>query len=185
MRLHKGARRAGVSELVGSLLAIAITIIAGAAVFGFVNGQAGVSESQYGQAVGGTVNYLQERFVVIDLNFTTSKVTIWLYNNGQVNLSPVQIFVYNATRSMYLLYNATKIVSYEPGSCTTTASTSYENPLIWNPKTKTGLSLAIQGIQPITLTLPSCSGASFKSGHTYVVDLVGLYGNSVVYYQTR
>jgi len=177
--------RSGISEVVGSLLAIAITIIAGAAVFGYVNTQAGVSERQYGASVGGTVQFLEERYTVVQLNYTTSSVTIWLYNMGQINLSPVQVFVYNNGRSTYLLYNATKIISYKPSSCTTAASTTYENPLLWNSKTSTGLSISIQTVQKLTLTLPSCSGASFVSGTTYTVSVLAVNGNAVVYSQTR
>jgi hypothetical protein len=168
------------------MLTIAITLIAGAAVFGYVNSQAKVTESQYGASVGSTVNFLQERFIVMDMNFSSSKVTIWIYNNGQVALSPIQILLYSVGRSTYLLYNATKVVSYKPTSCSTAATTSNESPrLLWNAKTVTGLNVTIQGIQRVTLALPSCSGASFASGTTYTVNILGLYGNSVVYYQAR
>jgi hypothetical protein len=170
---------------VGSLLAIAITVIAGAAVFSYVNAQAGVSERQYGASVGATVQFLEERFSVVQVNYTSSSITIWLFNMGQINLSPVQILLYNNGRSAYLLYNATKIISYKPSSCTTAASTTYENPLMWNPKTSTGLAVAIQSVAKLTLTLPSCSGASFSSGTTYTISVVAVNGNVVVYSQTR
>jgi len=186
LKPRRSAReRPGISEVVGSLLAIAITVIAGAAVFGYVNTQAGVSERKYGNSVGATVQFLEERFVVVQLNYTSSSVTLWLYNMGQINLSPVQVLVYNNGRSTYLLYNATKIISYKPTSCTTAASTTYENPLMWNPKTGTGLSGPIQTVQKLTLTLPSCSGASFASGTTYTASVLGVNGNVVVYSQTR
>jgi len=184
-RRHYARKRSGVSEVVGSLLAIAITIIAGAAVFGYVNTQAGVTERQYGASVGGTVQFLEERFAVVQLNYTASSVTLWLYNVGQINLSPVQVFIYNNGRSTYLLYNATRIISYKPNSCTTSASTTYENPLLWNPKTGTGISASVQTVQKLTLTLPGCSGASFSSGTTYTVSILGVNGNVLLYSQTR
>lgn len=182
------ARRRGISELIGSLLTIAITIIAGASVFGYVNGQAGVSERQYGQSVGGTVQFLEERFTVVQLNYTSSSVssvTIWLYNMGQINLSPVQVLLYNNGRSLYLLYNATKVITYKPSGCATiTPPGSYENPLLWNSKTGSGLAVSIQTVQKVTLTLPSCAG-TFASGATYTVSILGVNGNVVVYSQTR
>ena len=64
--------RAGISEVVAAVLTIAITLIAGAALFGYVNGQAATSESNLGNAVGGNVNFLNERFVVPQ---TTSHLT--------------------------------------------------------------------------------------------------------------
>jgi len=179
-------RRPGISELVGSLLAIAITITAGAAVFGYINTQAGVSERQYGGAVGGTVNYLQEQFAVVDMSFTSStQVVLYLYDYGQVVFDPVQVLVYNTAQSTYLSYGASNVVSTAPSSCSVPASTSNENPLIWNPKSSSGLSVGIQSISTVTLTLPACSGASFASGTTYFVKVTGLYGNSVVYYQVK
>jgi hypothetical protein len=185
MRINpRPRRRIALSEVVGALLSLAITVIAGAAVFGYVNTQAGVTERQYGASVGGTVQFLEERFTVVQLNYTSSKVTIWLYNMGQINLSPVQILVYNNGRSTYLMYNATTVVSYGPKPCTAPASGN-ENPVLWNPRTSTGLAVPIQTVQKVTLTLPSCSGASFVSGTTYTVSILGVNGNVVVYYQTR
>ncbi|MDG6969467.1 MAG: hypothetical protein JRN05_03745 [Nitrososphaerota archaeon] len=185
MKVKLTSRRRGVSELVGSLLAIAITIIAGAAVFGYVNTQAGVSERQLGSGVGSTVNYLQERFVVVDMYFvSSSQVTVYLYNNGNIALSPVEILLYNSGRTLYLTYTASTVAYTTPSCGSVTATTSYENPLLWSSSTSSGLAISKQAFQAITLALPTCSGASFSSGTTYVVDVVGLYGNSVTYYQT-
>lgn len=186
MKVRQAARRQGISELVGSILAIAITLIAGAAVFGYVNTQAGVTEKQLGTGVGGTVNYLQERFAVVDLYFvSSSQVTVYVYNNGNIALSPVEIILYNTGRTLYLTYTASTVAYTAPGCGSFTATTSNESPLLWNSKTSSGLQISIQAFQAITLTLPTCSGASFVSGTTYVVNVVGLYGNSLTYYQTK
>ena len=185
MKVKLTARRRGVSELVGSLLAIAITIIAGAAVFGYVNTQAGVTERQLGSGVGATVNYLQERFVVVDMYFASaSQVTVYVYNNGNIALFPIEIILYNSGRTLYLTYTASTVAYTAPSCGSFTASTSYENPLLWSTATSSGIQVSIQSFQAITLTLPTCSGASFVSGTTYVVNVVGLYGNNVIYYQT-
>ena len=186
MKLRHHARRLGISELVGSVLAIAITVIAGAAVFGYVNAQAGITENQYGSSVGVTVNYLQEQFSVVDMSFTSSsQVVLYLYDYGRIAVSPVQVIVYDAPQATYLAYNATQVISTKPSSCTITASTTYENPLVWNPKTNTGMSISIGSISTLTLSLPSCSGASFASGTTYYVKVTGLYSNVVVYSQVK
>ena len=168
----------------GSLLAIAITITAGVAVFSYVNNQARVTEGQYGASVGTTVDYLQERFVIVDMNFTSTQLTVWFYNNGRVALSPIQVILYSSQRTRYVTYNATAIVSSGDTKCTVTPPGSDESPLLWNPKTSSGLQIPIQSIQKLTLVLP-CSGQTFVSGTTYAVNVLGLYGNTVVYYQTR
>jgi len=60
----RSRRRKGVTELITAMLLIAMTLVAGFAVFGYVRLQANVSELSYAQSVGGTMSYLQERFVV-------------------------------------------------------------------------------------------------------------------------
>lgn len=171
--------------MVATLLTIAITIIAGAAVFGYANSQANVTEKQYGTAVGTSVQALEERFTVVQMNFTATKVTIWLYNMGSINLSPVQVLLYNNGRSLYLLYNATKVISYEPTGCATVSPPgSDESPLLWNAKTSSGLAISTQSVQKVTLTLP-CASETFASGSAYTINILGLYGNSVTYSQSR
>ena len=183
-------RRAGVSELVATVLLIGATLIAGFAVWGWVNGEAGVSERAYGASVGGNVNYLEEKFVVVNLNFSSSAVTVWLYNDGQVDFQPVQVLLYNASRSMYLMYNATEVVSFGPGKCSSPNVSGYEGPdVLYDPLSSAPQPSAIDlpqgGVQQLTLTLPSCSSASFKSGVAYSVSILGLYGNTVTAFLTK
>ena len=71
-------RRRGVSELSGTLMMMAITLVAGTAVFGYVRTQANISELAYGQNVGGTLNFLQERFVIPLVSYTSNTVTVCL-----------------------------------------------------------------------------------------------------------
>ena len=100
MKIGSKKRRA-VSEIMGTLIMVTITLIAGAAVFGWINGQASNSESAYGQSVANNVNFLKERFVVVTQSFGTSPsgsacsgspvqcslMTFWLYNSGQVDFT--------------------------------------------------------------------------------------------------
>lgn len=183
-------RRTGVSELVATVLLIGATLIAGFAVWGWVNGEAGASERAYGASVGGNVNYLEERFVVVNMNFSASAVTIWLYNDGQINFQPVQVLIYNASRSMYLLYNATQVVSFGPEKCSGSSVASYEGPdVLYDPLNPAPQPSAIDlpkgGVQRLTLTLPACSSASFDSGVAYSVSVLGLYGNTVTAFLTK
>lgn len=186
MRLKVGLRkrRPGISELVGSVLAIALTIIAGAAVFGYINGQAATTESQYGSSVGVTVNYLQEQFSVVDIGFVSStQAVLYIYNYGRIAVSPVQVTIYNATQSLYLTYNATTVASTAPTVCSDPASASNESPLVWNTASDAGMQVGIGSISTLTLTIPSCSSATFIGNATYYAKITGLYGNVVVYNQ--
>jgi flagellin-like protein len=187
LKFFKGRRRRAISELVASVLTIAITIMAGAAVFGFVNGQAGVNEKQYGQSVGAVVDQMQERFVVFDLSVGTSSMGIWVYNTGQTDLQLVSIRVYNTTNpsTLNIMYNYTTSGQTKtdyvydlngPSSCKNSA-TSIETPAVSTIDTK------ITQTGFITLTLPSSQsgcpsyGQSFKSKVTYSVTVLALYGN--------
>lgn len=94
-------KRVGVSELVATLMMIGVTLTAGAAVLGWVNGQAKVSEGAYGTSVANNVNFLNERFVVLTESFSgtgsggtcaggtppnyeCTGTSFWIYNTGQV-----------------------------------------------------------------------------------------------------
>jgi flagellin-like protein len=176
--------RKGISEIIGTLLAIAITVTAGAAVFGFVNSQAGVSENQYGSSVGSSVSYLQERFTVANVNFTNTAITVWLYNDGQIVLSPVEVVLYNTGRSLSVIYNSTTVESTGQVKCTVGAASGDENPGLWNTASVTGLQVPVGSIQTLRLDLP-CTGQVFSPGTTYTVSILGLYGNIVTYSQAR
>jgi flagellin-like protein len=114
LRLLRRGKRAGLSEITGTLIMIAVTLIAGAAVFGWVNGQAGNSETAYGTSVANNVNFLNEKFVEVAQTFTGTGVggvcsggtspnfrctgaNFWMYNNGRVSLTIYSIQIKNLT----------------------------------------------------------------------------------------
>jgi len=80
-------------------MTIAITLVAGTAVFGYVRSQANVSELAYGQNVGVTLNFLQERFVIPLVSYSSNSVTVYVYNNGQTIDQFTQLEVYGPSRS--------------------------------------------------------------------------------------
>jgi flagellin-like protein len=181
--LRRGGRK-GVSEIVASMLLIALTLVAGFALFGFVRGQASASELSYAQSVGGTNQYLSERFTVTLLAFTSSAVSIYLYTNGQVPSQIAQVEVYGPTRlSMDIVYDANHVTVSNPPSCAgqSAASSSNESPMLGTGAGSFLDKVNFPGI--VTLTLPSCSGLSFQAGNTYFVKVLGQYGNTASYYQ--
>jgi flagellin-like protein len=94
-------RRPGLSELTGTLLMVGITLIAGAAVIGWVNGQASSSENAYGNSVANNVDFLQERFAMVTQTFNgagtggvctgspdqCTGASFWIYNSGKVGFT--------------------------------------------------------------------------------------------------
>jgi hypothetical protein len=178
------------------MLAIAMTLIAGAATWGYVRSQAGVSEGALqGNAVA-TNDMLSEHFAVVDMYFgTTTSATFWVYNTGSLTFQIQSVRLYDSNASVNLFYNYTQIGPvrtdqvYDLGSslsskCKTTA-TSYEAPSL------TGTTVKTTNEQPYALTIPPTSGGcpsfgqSFVNGTTYTVVVTGLYGNVVAFSQQR
>lgn len=194
MRVFTRRRRA-ISELVASVLLIAITLITGFAVWGYVDGQAGTTEQAYGQSVGATANYLQEKFVVVSMDLSAgSAATVWLYNNGNVGLRLVQVRLYDSAKKIDLLYNYTvsgstktdyvyDLLSTSSGECKTAAST-YESPLLSTVDASTGTTLSLKLTIPSTTSTACPSfGQTFSSKVVYTVVVLAAYGNTVTFSQ--
>ncbi len=164
-------------------MTIAITLVAGTAVFGYVRTQANVSELAYGQNVGGTLNFLQERFVIPLVSYTSNSVTIYIYNNGQTVDQFTQVEVYGPTRSaMDIVYDANYATVNNPVSCRgQTPGGNLETPPLG--VFQSSFSIKINYVASITIRLPTCAGLTFLPSNTYFVKLLGQYGNTAVYSQ--
>lgn len=64
---------------------IAITLIAGAAVFGFINGQTGSSAQAVGNSAAANINFLNERESIVYGGVNATGVKLWVYNSGSIN----------------------------------------------------------------------------------------------------
>ncbi len=205
-------RRAGISDLVAAVITVAITLIAGGALFGYVNGQAAVNERQLGVANAANVNFLNERFVVPQITFKytspTNQITLYVYNNGQLSDAFVEVELYNSTRSkMDLVYYycstttpQTSTLCKLPNPPSTLLSGNrvldlnnrnnnncYADATSLESPTVNSYQVPIGGISSITITLPSlsapCVNGAFTVGTFYYVQLLGQYGNTVTYFQ--
>ncbi len=189
-----------------------MTLVAGGALFGYVNGQAANSENKLGASNAANVNFLNERFVVPQLTFKytspMNQITVYLYNNGQLTDSFVEAEVYTVPRStMDLLYYYCSSTTPQTSTICTLPQAPFTQ-LIGNrvmdlnnrntngcyadantleSPTLQNFQVPIGGISPITFTLPSlaagCFSGSFAVGAFYYVQLLGQYGNSVTYFQ--
>jgi flagellin-like protein len=184
-------KRHGISEITATVLTMAITLIAGFAVFGYVNTQAGRSETQYGQAVGGTVQYLEERFVVAQFSFSPGAVSIYLYNNGRITLQIAQVELYDSAKSTTdVVFSAAGATDLLHSGCTVSTPSSVESPVLGSGVGS--YSLATTAVLSLLLTLPTqsmnsrCPSApSWTSGMAYYAKITGVNGNQVVYYQVN
>ena len=180
---QRARRRRAVSELTGVMLSLGVTLAAGVAVWGFARTQAGVQEQQLGAAFNGNVNSLNEQFVVAQVVYAASSITIYFYNSGQAPVQFAQIEVYNSTRTKIdLTYTATKVTDLNHvGTCTVTPPGALESTLLGASQT----SFTVNGgtVSSITLTFPACYTGTFKSGFTYFLNVLGRYGNTATYFQ--
>lgn len=199
MKLVSGRRRVAVSDIIGTLIMVAITLVAGAAVFGFVNGQAGNSENQYGQAVANNVNYLREHFVIVNTQFSgcapaggnryCNQVAVSLYNNGNVGLTPKSFTLINTTKTspsgatvpqMYIVSTASATTAYgktgtgAPAACGAGVSSG----TAYAPLSTVGISSVPPTVFTITLPASCFSSASSQIlvGASYQLQILGTFG---------
>jgi hypothetical protein len=176
------------------VLTISITVIAGAAVWGYVNGQAGTSERAVGNSIVTNNNYLGEHFSVEDMYFGTSTTTtFWVYNTGSISLQIFSVRLFGPSGTINLLFNYTQSGSTKTdyvydlrsslsGRCKAAAS-SYESPLVSATSVKTTNAQLYTLTIPPTLTNCPSYGASLTSGNTYNIVITGVYGNAVTFSQ--
>lgn len=180
---------------------IGITLGAGAAVFGWVNSQAGTSENALGQSSAKQANYYEESFVIVSVQFSDSGpscqvssgqtycnvVSIAVYNNGEVGLTINSITFSNS--SWKSISGAIVPKMYVALNLPTPLSTKYSMQYICG--STSGSSSSASPSQPVaresvpptvyTFTLPaSCPTSSgILDGASYTIQLTGLYGNVV------
>jgi hypothetical protein len=85
-----------VSEVMGSVLLMGVTLAVGFAVWAWASNAAIASEKSFGNAVGTNAGCLNLGIVIVNANFSSTNanlVTLWFYNNGHgaVNITNVQI----------------------------------------------------------------------------------------------
>lgn len=181
--------------MVGVVLAIAITLVAGAAAWSYTQNQASASEVAIQNNNSLTNNFLNEHFNVVDMYFDSSTaMTVWVYNTGSVTYQTFSLRLFGSGGNINILFNYTnnggshtaQVYDLRSSSSTKckTAAASYETPSLTSTTVKTS------NAQLYTLSIPSAQGgcpsygATFQSGHTYTVVITGLYGNAVTYSQT-
>ena len=198
MKRKLSRNRAAVSELVGTLIMVGITLVAGAAAFGWVNGQAATSEGAYGQNAAAGVNYLQEHFAPITSTFTgtggvacsgtpdvCTVANFWIFNNGRLafTLSTLQIqSAVGASSFLNIIFTPTTFTAFNAAGASLgcTPSTPGFTVPSTNPVTIGTLSQS-----PYSVTIPTCSGLNdIVVGQGYVITMTGIYGNVVQFQVT-
>jgi hypothetical protein len=171
------------------MLAIAMTLIAGAAAWGFVRGQAANSEGALESNAIATNDLLSEHISVVDMYFgTTTAGTFMIYNTGSLTYQIASVRLYDSAGLINLLYSSSgsgaskadyvyDLRSTLSSQCQTAAYTSYESPSVTLTTVKTtNEQLYTLTIPPTTSNCPSF-GQTFVVGNTYTVVVTGIYGS--------
>jgi flagellin-like protein len=166
LHLFKRKKRRAISEVMGSLIMIAITLIAGAAVFGFVNGQSGNSAQAVGNSANSNINFLNEREVIVVAQMVSStNANVFVFNNGQISPETiVNMTVYQT--------NPATIPNYICGL-------SFKNSTSPGYQVKVGslssvhVDLTMCNWFPSTITPPT-----FVAGNAYTFEIYGKYGST-------
>jgi flagellin-like protein len=198
LKLSRGKRRLAISEIMGTLIMIAVTLVAGAAVFGWVNGQAGSSESAYNASAAGGINYLREHFSPVTYTFAATGgpctgnpkictiANFWVFNNGQLAFTLATLQIQSAVGTppasyLNIIYTATGFTAYN--SAGTHISCVPSTPGFSGPASP--IPVSSLGSPAYTATIPSCVGVnSIFVGQNYAVTMTGLYGNVVTFQLT-
>ena len=189
-------RRVAISEIMGSLLMIGITLIAGAAVFGYVNGQANTSANQVGASQGVNINYLREKESITFVNFDSdtglsNSLSIYTYNNGAVTLTLNGLSIRgptcpiltpncgNANKTIVIFYSSQPTPTW---TCSGTYCTSANLPC--PTQSASGLSsIPMQHLGRVVASFSLCSLVFASSSspplkYSFTIGLQGQYGST-------
>lgn len=156
----------GISAVIGSVMMIGVTLAVGFAAWAWASGAARSSELSFGNSVSCNMNYLNEHFSIINVNYSlTNDVTVWFYNSGNSSAYIKEILVANISNTWSDPISGTSQVV----PCTNYAPASYY------------ANLTAGGVTLVTFQ----TSTTLKSGVIYQFEAVGLYGSTYTYQQTR
>jgi len=201
LKLSVKKRRVATSELMGALIMIAITLVAGAAVFGWVNGQAGSSENAIGQSAANNANYLREHFSQVTSTFTgpagaacsgsptvCTIANFWIFNNGQLSFTLATLQIQSAVGApapnfLNIIYTPTTFTAYN--SAGSSLGCAPATPGFSVPSTNP-IPAGTLSSSAYSVTIPASCGSVNKIvvGQGYVITMTGLYGNVVQFQLT-
>ncbi len=205
MILARHGARPAVSEVMGSLIMIAVTLVAGAAVFGFVNGASGSSAGAVGNSAANNINFLNEHTSFVTEYFTAASggacvgpigtlcpgASIWVYNNGGVSYTLHSIEIKsvpgpNGPGFIDVIFYQT-LASCPTGQQCGYAEYDYNSAPIATCTVPTGTGLPApnpviprNNLQSYSVTIPvGTNCGSVSTGNGYTVKMTGVFGSSV------
>jgi hypothetical protein len=171
-----------------ALIMIAITLVAGAAVFSFVNGAAGNSAKAVGNSVASNINFLNEREVIVAACWASSggsceggdsggsSLGLYVYNNGAISPETMnEISLTNSTSGANCCWTNSSLTQASSNPCDNSSSDS----------NLASVTISKQQVGGYLVT-PSGAKCSMHFGdsedaHSYTLEIIGEYGSSAQY----
>ncbi len=166
-KIRKNRRsKLAVSEIIGAILLIAVTLVIGFAAWAWASGAAASSESSLGNSVSCNILYMKENFVIVNANFSSTnseKVTVWFYNNGNTTVYIQDLWISNSSWSSNPFTGTSQINTCNSGTSTYLTSIPAGN------------------VSALTVQ----SSTALTSGSTYQFKALGVYGNTYTFQQAK
>ena len=171
MKMEKNMRR-GISELVGTVAMIAVTLIAAAAVWGWVNQVTSSSGEAYGTNVNANINYLREQETIPFAYFpSTQSLTVYIDNIGRTALAGYTVVVTGTSGQPSI--SCTQGGS--GSSCCVISGSGCSQTISPNPLPEIAAGQTI----PVTFTLQgSTTFFTGSNAYWYTIHFVGIFGSS-------
>jgi len=82
--------------VLASIIMISITLAGGMTIWSYVNTTSSSITESYGQDVNNDINNINEDFIItyFGLNSTEDTLSIWMYNNGQIDTVIKQLLIW-------------------------------------------------------------------------------------------
>lgn len=104
LKKGRGRSRLAVSEVMGAIVMLAVTISVGFAAWAWTRSAALNSEKSFGQSIQNNIDCLNENFLITNVNFSSTSmnlVTVWYFNNGQGGVTIATITISNSSGVVY------------------------------------------------------------------------------------
>ncbi len=112
----------GVSPVLASIIMISVTLAGGMTIWSYVNTTSASITESYGQDVTNDINNINEDFIItyFGLNSTADTVSIWLYNNGQLDTVIKQLLIWSISNiTATSITTNLQLIQGEAGNITT------------------------------------------------------------------
>lgn len=137
-KLQRRKARFGVSEVIGSVLLMGITLAVGFAVWAWASSAAIASEKSFGNSVNSNATCLTMTYTGVNANFSTassSLVTVWFYNNGQGDINIRSVIISNTSWTYsYTLSPTSLLLVQNVNSITVNIGTSFTKDSLYTFK---------------------------------------------------